>query len=138
MPPLLERELVHSIVGGFYSVNNYYGFGLSEVVYASGLTLELRDRGHRVERELRVDVEYKGRRTCWMRLDMVVDDKVVVELKVGESLPRGSERQLMNYLRASRYEVGVLLHFGLDAKFYRFIDRPKRRIILADACHSHE
>src|SRR3954468_22318061 len=122
MPGLLERELVHSIVGGFYSVNNYYGFGLFEIVYASGLTLELRDRGHRVERELRVNVEYKGRRTCWMRLDMVVDDKVVIELKVGENLPKGSARQLVNYLRATRYEVGLLLHFGLEAKFYRFVD----------------
>jgi GxxExxY protein len=81
MTDLLEATLVYSIVGGFREVYGYFGYGLSESVYAGGLEIELRDRGHRVARELGVEVGYKGRHVCWQRLDMVIDDKVTLELK---------------------------------------------------------
>ena len=67
-----------SIVGAFYAVYNYYGYGFSEGVYAGALEIELRQRGHEVVRELAVAVSYKGVRVAWQRLDMVVDDAVIV------------------------------------------------------------
>jgi GxxExxY protein len=76
---LLEADRVHSIVGGFFAVYNYYGYGLSERVYTGALARELCDRGHIVIRELVVDVRYKGRHVAGQRLDMVIDDRVVVE-----------------------------------------------------------
>jgi hypothetical protein len=77
---LLEGERVGSIVGAFYAVYNYYGYGFSEGVYAGALEIELRQRGHEVVRELAVAVSYKGVRVAWQRLDMVVDDAVIVVL----------------------------------------------------------
>jgi GxxExxY protein len=87
--------------------------------------LELIERGHAVVRELAVDVSYKGRHVAWHRLDMVVDNRVVVEIKATEKLPPYAERQLMNYLRASSFEVGLLLHCGPRSAFHRQIDFPK-------------
>ena len=88
---LLEAERVHSIVGCFFTVYNYYRYGLSERVYAGALEHELRARGHEVVRELMVDVGYKGQNVAWQRLDMVVDERVVVENKShGKAVPCGS------------------------------------------------
>ena len=123
---LLEAERVHSIVGAFFVVYNYYGYGLSERVYAGALEHELRDRGHDVVRELSVRVQYKGRHVAWQRLDMVVDDKVVVENKATPTLIAADRRQVISYLRATSFAVGVLLHFGPAPQFERFIDYPKR------------
>jgi GxxExxY protein len=126
---LLEAERVHSIVGAFFRVFNYYGFGLNEAIYAGALEYELSDRGHRVVRELAVPVAYMGRHVAWQRLDMVVDNRVVVEIKATEVLSNAASRQLTSYLRATSFEVGVLLHFGPSPSFDRFIDFPKRRSI---------
>jgi len=123
---LLEAERVHSIVGAFYMVYNYYGYGLSEAIYAGALEYELIDRGHEVVRELLVATSYKGRHVGWQRLDMVVDSAVIVENKATEKLSPAARPQLISYLRATNFEVGVLLHFGPQPKFYRFIDFPKR------------
>jgi GxxExxY protein len=123
---LLEAERVHSIVGAFFMVHNYYGYGLSEAIYAGALEYELIDRGHEVVRELLVAVSDKGRDVGWQRVDMVVDRAVIVENKATEKLPPAARPQLMSYLRATPFQVGVLLHFGPHPKFYRVIDFPKR------------
>jgi GxxExxY protein len=123
---LLEAERVRSIVGGFFDVYNYYGYGLSERVYAGALEHELRDRGHVVIRELVIDVRYKGRHAAWQRLDMVIDDRVIVENKAAERIFSSDRMQLISYLRATTFEVGVLLLFGPVARFERYVDHPKR------------
>jgi GxxExxY protein len=123
---LLEADRVRSIVGGFFDVYNYYGFGLSERVYAGALEHELRDRGHAVVRELVIDVRYKGRHAAWQRLDMVIDDLVIVENKEAEKIFSTDRVQLISYLRATTFEVGLLLHFGPIPRFQRYIDHPKR------------
>lgn len=123
---ILEAELGHSIVGAFLAVYNYFGYGLSERVYCGALALELRDRGHLVVRELAVDIRYKDRHVATQRLDMVINDKIIVELKSTEKLSPADRLQLINYLRATRFEVGLLLHFGPTPRFERFIDQPKK------------
>jgi GxxExxY protein len=119
---------VHSIVGAFFAVYNYYGYGLAESVHVGALELELLGQGHSVVRELLVSVEYHGRHVAWQRLDMVVDQKVIIEAKAGDAIPSFAKRQLLNYLRATIYEVGLLLHFGPEAKFFRFVDSAKHAI----------
>lgn len=123
---LLEAELSHSIVGAFLAVYNYFGYGLSERIYAGALAYELRDRGHLVIRELVVDVRYKNRHVATQRLDMVIDDTLIVEIKSTEKLSPADRLQLINYLRATKFEVGLLLHFGPAPRFERFIDSPKK------------
>ena len=135
---LLEAERVNSIVGGFFAVYNYFGPGLSESIYSAALELELIARGHQVARELTIPVFYHGRYVGRQRLDMVVDDAVVVENKARDRLERSASAQVISYLKASRFQVGVLLHFGPNPKFYRYIDFPKRRAnqIRAHSWHS--
>jgi len=72
-------------------------------------------------REFEATVDYKGDPLCSYRLDLVVNEKLIVEVKSTESLSSKSIRQLCNYLRATQFEVGLLLHFGPEPKFYRRI-----------------
>ena len=118
---LIEERLTHSIIGSFFDVYNYFGFGLLESVYANALTVDLRAKGHKVDREVRVPVFYKGVRIGWQRIDQLVDDKVVVETKASVKLHPTDEQQLRTYLNATRLEIGLLLHFGPTPKFYRFV-----------------
>src|SRR5690242_16562301 len=90
-------ELTRSIIGGFYEVYNELGFGLLESVYSLALDYELRARGHRVTREVWTDVLYKTIPIARQRLDMVVDNAVVIEIKATEQLPAFARRQLLNY-----------------------------------------
>ena len=124
---LLEAERVHSIVAAFFTVYNYFGGGgLSEGAYTGALEHELVLRGHKVDREVMVPVYYKGRLVARQRLDMVVDNRVIVEAKATERLPPSAGPQLISYLRATTFQVGVLLHFGAHPKFYRFVDSKNK------------
>ena len=124
---LIEHSRIESIIGGFYAVYNYYGYGLPENAYAGALEYELGDRGHVVDRELSVRIDFKERPVCWVRLDFVVDQRIVVEVKAKEKLPPNDARQLFNYLRATRFQVGLLLHFGPEPRFYKQVDTVKHR-----------
>jgi GxxExxY protein len=109
---LIEEDLTYSVIGAGFEVYNTLGFGFLEHVYIMALERELRARGHRVAREYAVVVHYKGEELAMQRLDMVVDDKLIVEVKAAYDLQREAPRQLYNYLRATTFEVGLLLHFG--------------------------
>lgn len=114
-----EGATTQAIIGAFFEVYNRLGFGFLESVYASALECELAARGHGVVRELNVRVFYKGEQVGHHRLDMVVDDRVVVELKSTALLPPIARRQLHNYLKATTLEVGLLLHFGEKPRVFR-------------------
>ncbi|HEY9227030.1 MAG TPA: GxxExxY protein [Gemmatimonadaceae bacterium] len=101
-PDLIEGDRVGSILDAFYAVYNYFDYGFVESVYRGALEYELRDRGHAVACEVAVRVNYHGRHVAWQRLDMLVDRRVVVEIKATEVLPKFAERQLLSYLRALR------------------------------------
>ena len=116
---LIEEQLTRSVIGAFYAVHRALGFGFLEHVYANALDVELRARGHEVSREFGVTIYYGGVEVAHQRLDMVVDERVVLEIKATEALRQDATRQLFNYLRATRLEVGLLLHFGRSAKFRR-------------------
>jgi GxxExxY protein len=118
---LLHEALTESVIGAFFDVYNILDFGFLEHVYSAALERELRSRGHSVGREVGVEVMYKGEEIASQRLDMVVDDCLVVEIKSTMLLPPTAKRQLLGYLRATRIEVGLLLHFGPEPKFHRQI-----------------
>ena len=124
----MRQNRVHSIVGSFFHVYNYYGYGLSERVYAGALAFELAHRRHVVAREIVINIQYKGRHVAVQRLDMVIDDRVIVEIKAAEKTSDADRMQLISYLRATQFEVGLLLHFGPQSRFERFIDHPKRSV----------
>ena len=120
---LIHERLTHSVIGAFYEVDNSIGFGLLEPLYAAALTIELRKRGHTVAREVGVRVSYKGAEIGRQRIDMIVDDVLVVEIKSTTELHPSARRQLLSYLCATHLELGLLLHFGPKARFHRVFAR---------------
>ena len=119
------------MIGAIFEVYNTLGFGFLEHVYVMALERELRARGHRVARQVGVNVAYKGDVLCAQRLDMVVDGTLVVEIKSTFDLHQAARRQVYNYLCATSLEVGLLLHFGPEAKFYRFMSRNTQEAAIA-------
>src|SRR5678815_2210210 len=118
-PPLLLEELIYSIIGAFFEVYNTLGYGFLEHLYLKAFERELLARGHKVAREVWVSVMYKGVELGKQRLDMVVDDCIVIEIKSTHDLQKNSTRQLFNYLRATDLTAGMLLHFGPEPRFFR-------------------
>jgi GxxExxY protein len=128
---LFEERLTGSIIGAFYEVYNVLGFGLSEHLYSMALERELRARGHRVAREVWIEIWYKSELLGRQRLDLVVDDKVVVETKATLELHKGAPLQVLSYLRASRLEIGLVLHFGPEPGVKRLVCRKNGELRLA-------
>ncbi|HET6761175.1 MAG TPA: GxxExxY protein, partial [Gemmatimonadaceae bacterium] len=118
---LIHERLSYSVIGAFFEVYYTLGFGFLEHVYVASLTHELHNRGHDIGREVSVPVLYKGEEVARQRLDMIVDGKLIVETKSTRTLHDGAVRQVENYLRATSLELGLLLHFGPQPKFYRVI-----------------
>ena len=118
---LIHDRLTHSVIGAFFEVHNTLGFGFLEQIYVEALAIELRERGHVVDLEVGVQVSYRGIEIGWQRVDMLVDGILVVEIKSTAELHPNARRQLLNYLCATRLELGLLLHFGASAKFYRVV-----------------
>lgn len=118
---LIERDITRDVIGSFYEVYNALGFGFLEYVYSLALERELKARGRLVEREVLIPVMYKGEPLTSQRVDMIVDEKVVVEIKSTYVLPSVARRQTLNYLCATTLEVALLLHFGPEARFYRLV-----------------
>jgi GxxExxY protein len=118
---LFEEALTHKIIGAFYEVYRTLGHGFLESVYATALELELVARGLHVAREVVTDVFFKGQLVGVFRADMLVESRVVLELKAGRKCDSGDTAQLLNYLRATDLELGLLLHFGPRPAFKRLI-----------------
>ncbi len=126
---LIEEGLTQSVIGAFFEVYNTLGFGFLEHIYVMALERELRNCGHNVAREVAVRVTYKGEHLGTQRLDMIVDDRLVVETKSTYQLHPVAIRQLYNYLRGTNLEVGLLLHFGPVPKFYRqILTKEKKKL----------
>jgi GxxExxY protein len=124
---LLERETTHHVIGAFFEVYNTLGFGFLESVYREALERELVGRARIVQKEVVVPVWYKGEVFSKQRVDLIVDDKVLVEIKSTEVLAPTAPRQLLNYVRASSFEVGLLLHFGPKPRFSRIVHSLKKK-----------
>lgn len=122
---LIERETTHAIIGSFFEVYNALGFGFLEHVYSLALERELVARGRKVGREVSIPIRYKGDVLTAQRVDIIVDERVVVEIKSSQTLPPMSQRQVVNYLRATSLEVALLLHFGPEPRFYRMVQSSK-------------
>ena len=120
-PALIEEKLTGRVIGILFDVYNTLGFGFLEHLYVKALERELRRCGHDVGREVGVPVLYKGEELGFQRLDLVVDNRLVVETKSTYDLPKEAKRQLFNYLRATHLEVGLLLHFGPKPRLHRVI-----------------
>jgi|SRR5664279_875654 len=127
---LLEEALTRSVIAAFYQVYQGLGFGFREYIYSRALERVLVAGGHLVGREVPSTVYYRGEAVAQQVLDMIVDEKLVIEIKATEHLHPNASMQLFSYLSATRLEVGLLLHFGRKPKFHRVIceNRLKRHL----------
>lgn len=115
----LHGEITESIIGSMQEAHSELGFGYREHIYCLALERLLVSEGHRVDREFAVMIFFRGEPLATQVLDMVVDEKVAVEVKTGEPLPHTATGQLFGYLCASTLEVGLVLHFGRSARAHR-------------------
>ncbi len=107
-----HSEITELIIQAFYKVYNNLGYGFLERIYCRALAMELQALGLTVVEEARINVYYVGEIIGEYFADLLVADAVIVELKAVKKLVEDHEAQLLNYLKATRYEVGLLLNFG--------------------------
>ena len=105
------NEITYQINGAIYEVNRILGGGFLEKVYQNALILELENRGLKAESQVPITVLYKNAEVGEYFADIVVEDRVILELKAVESLEKVHEAQLLNYLKATGYKVGLLVNF---------------------------
>lgn len=118
---MIHEELSKEIIGAFYEVHKVLGFGFLENVYQNALYKELVNRGMKCECQKELNVYYKGEIVGTYRADMVVENRIILELKAVSSLRPEHEWQLVNYLKATNLQVGLLLNFGISAEIKRKI-----------------
>ena len=118
---LLYPELTEKIIGVYYDVYNEIGHGFLESVYSDCMKLALTQAGLSVQQEVAIPVYFRGHDVGKFKADLVVNNCILVELKAAQNLDRTHEAQIMNYLRATPLEVGLLFNFGASRpQFKRF------------------
>lgn len=117
--PMIEEKLTGKIIKIFYKVYNELGHGFLESVYQNAFIIELANSGIAAESEKRIVVYYSGKPVGVFEADLIVEGKIIIELKAKEVLHPAHEAQLVNYLRATDIEVGLLFNFGRKPEFKR-------------------
>jgi GxxExxY protein len=122
-----HKDITNQIIKAFYTVYNTLGYGFLEKVYENALVLELQKLGRDVVPQAQILVHYDGHVVGEYYADLLVEKKVIVEVKAVRELADAHEAQLLNYLKATPYEVGLLLNFGPKAQIKRKIyDNSKK------------
>ena len=112
---MTDNEITYEVRGAIYDVYKDLGAGLLESVYEEALCFELEQRGLEVKRQVQVPISYKGNvLKTELRLDIIVEDKVIVELKSVEEMKKVFAKQLLTYLRLMDKRVGILVNFNTD------------------------
>lgn len=127
MKNLLHRELSNQIIKCFYKVYNELGYGFLEKVYENSLMIELLDAGLYARKQAPIKVQYKNKIVGDYYADIVVEDSIILELKASEHIVEEHELQLINYLKATDIEIGLLLNFGKSPEFRRKIFTNDRK-----------
>ena len=122
MKELIHGEITGQIIGAAFEVYNLLGYGFLEKVYENALIRELQLRGLHATDQYPIKVIYKDAEVGDYCADILVEDKVIVELKTGEAFNPIHEAQLLNYLKATGIKVGLLINFGpKKCEYKRFV-----------------
>ena len=106
------EELCYKVIGAAMAVHRHFGSGYLEEVYKNALMIELDELGIKAEKEVAIPVDYKGTRVGDYRADVIVDKRLILELKAVSALNTSHEAQLVNYLNATKIDDGLLINFG--------------------------
>jgi GxxExxY protein len=126
---LLHKEITDQILKAFYKVYNALGHGFLENVYESALAIELRQMGLQIKRQAPIKVYYGQHLVGEYFADLMVENKIILELKAAETIVQANVNQLQNYLKATEIEVGVLLNFGRKPEFKRRVFSNSRKTL---------
>jgi GxxExxY protein len=129
---LKHSDITGHIIKAFYKVYNSLGYGFKERVYENSLAIELSAGGLTVIQQHDINVFYEGHLVGDYAADLIVEDSIIIELKAAEHLIPAHEAQLLNYLKATQIEVGLLLNFGPKPDYKRKIFANDRKIDLLD------
>ena len=121
MVNMLHGDITDVIIKAFYKVYNIMGYGFLEKVYENAIRFELNLMNINVDQQKHIPVYYRDEHVGDYFADLLVEELVIVELKAAESLCEEHEAQLLNYLKATNIEVGLLLNFGKEPQFKRKI-----------------
>lgn len=128
MGDLLHKNLSEIILKIYFEVYNEFGYGFLEKVYQNAMYLELKSQGYKVEAQKQIKVYYKSQLVGDYFADLLVEDSIILELKACGCLLDEHKAQILNYLKATDAEIGLLLNFGTTPEFKRSIysnDRKK-------------
>ena len=114
-----HEELTERIIGAFFAVHKELGYGFLEKVYENSLCIEFERRGLAYVQQAPITVRYREYVVGEYVADLVVEDLVIVEVKAVRTLMPNHHAQVLNYLKATKYEVGLLLNFGPSGKVVR-------------------
>lgn len=107
-----HHELTGAVIGVCYEVANELGYGFLESVYQHALAIALAQKGHKIAQQVQLKVSFRGKVVGDFYADMIVDDVVIIELKAVSKLLPEHKAQLINYLRASGHDIGLLINYG--------------------------
>lgn len=124
---LKHADLTEKLVGIFFNIHNELGHGFLESVYEQAFSVVLAENNIFFQRQMAVPVWFHDQQIGEFRADLLVDRKVLVELKTGRDIEPAWEKQLLNYLRATDVEVGLLFNFGPNAQFKRYAFENDRK-----------
>ncbi|MDH5717707.1 MAG: GxxExxY protein [Spirochaetia bacterium] len=116
---MLEDNLTEKIIGSAFEVHKTLGFGFLEKVYENSLIIELREHGLKADNQLPLKVHYKTQIVGDYIADILVEDKIIIEIKAVNMLAKEHEVQLVNYLKATNKEIGLLINFGKSVTIKR-------------------
>ena len=126
---LKHKELTETIIGVFFEVYNELGHGFPESVYERAFEIALTVKGLEVRRQIQVPVWFRGQKVGDFVADVMVNGVVLLELKAARALDSSHEAQLLNYLRATKIEVGLLFNFGVKPEFRRLaFDNSRKQV----------
>ena len=113
------EELSEQVIGACFEVSNELGIGFLESVYEKALLIALRDRGLKAESQVAVRVSFRNQAVGEFFADIVIEDQIIIELKAVRGIAVEHVAQVLNYLRATGKEVGLLVNFGTKKLEYR-------------------
>lgn len=123
---MLHEELSRKVIGCFFTVHKKLGYGFLESVYENALMKELELNDIKAESQVGINVKYKGFKVGKFFADILVEDKIILELK-STSIAKQHDYQLLNYLKATEIEVGYVLSFGKEGEFLRRVFSNDRK-----------
>ena len=126
-----HKEITDKIINAYYKVYNTLGYGFLEKVYENSMVVALRKAWLKVEQQKNIKVYYESEEVGDYYADLLVEDLVIIELKAAKALSEDHEAQLVNYLKATTIEIGLLINFGKEPNFKRkiFENRFKKNLI---------